>query len=161
MPKGYTLTQIILHWVVFLLVALQFILHDAISEAFRAFMRTGAFEANALVFQHVAGGILILAFVIWRMAIKARRGAPGLPENEPKALKLIANLTHLGLYGLLILTAASGMAAWFGEVKAAAEAHEVLKSLVMILVALHVIGALAQQFYFKSDVMKRMGKPEA
>lgn len=160
-PKGYTLTQILLHWAVFLLVALQFILHDGISEAWGRYMREGTFEPTALVFGHVAGGILILLLVVWRMAIKARRGAPALPEGEPPIMQLAANLTHLGLYALLILMTVSGGMAWFGGQRWAAEGHEILKALVLLLVALHVLGALYHQFVLKSDVMKRMGRPEA
>lgn len=160
-PKGYTLTQIVLHWGVFLLVAAQFLFHDGISAAWRSFVREGTFEPSAMVFSHIAFGVLILLLVIWRMAIKARRGAPALPENEPAWMKLAANLTHLGLYALLILMVISGGMAWFGGQRWAGDVHEVLKALVLLLVAVHVAGALYQQLVLKSDVMKRMGKPEA
>ncbi|MEZ5723005.1 MAG: hypothetical protein R3D59_16495 [Paracoccaceae bacterium] len=84
-PKGYTLTQIALHWVVFLLVALQFILHDGISAAWRSFVREGTFEPSALVFSHIAFGILILLLVVWRMAIsKAKRGAPDVAGERAR-----------------------------------------------------------------------------
>lgn len=161
-PKGYTLTQIALHWGVFLLVALQFILHDGISAAWRSLVREGTFEPSALVFGHIAGGILILVFVIWRMAIKAKRGAPALPAHEPAWMKATANGTHLALYALLILMAISGGMAWFGGQGWAAEVHdEFLKPAIILLVVLHVLGALYQQFVLKSDVMTRMGRPEA
>ncbi|GKY88883.1 cytochrome b [Sinisalibacter aestuarii] len=160
-PKGYTRTQIALHWVVFLLVALQFLFHNNIVDAWGSYLRDGTFEPSALVFSHVIGGILILLLVIWRMAIKVKRGAPELPENEPPMLKLAANLTHIGLYLLLLLTALSGAVAWFGSVEAAAQVHGVLRALVLILVLLHIAGAFYQQLVLKSDVMTRMGKPEA
>ena len=75
-------------------------------------------------------------------------------------MKLAANATHLGLYLLLIVMVVSGGLAWFGEQRWAAEAHEVLKALVLALIGLHVVGALYQQFVLKSDVLKRMGRPE-
>lgn len=159
-PLGYTRTQIALHWVVFLLVAAQFILGDNISEAYRAFLREGTFEPSAVVFSHIAFGVLILLFVVWRMAIKARRGAPALPENEHPLLQFAATATHFGLYGLLVLMAVSGGLAWFGAQRWAAEGHEILKALVIALVALHVAGALYQHFVLKSDVLNRMRTPE-
>lgn len=159
-PKGYTLTQIILHWVVFLLVAAQFILHDGISHAFRSFLREGTFEPSALVISHVAGGILIFVLVLWRMAIKVRRGTPPLPAEESPLLRLAAHLAHLGLYALLILAALSGAVAWFGGFAWAGETHEIMKTLLMLLVIVHVLGALYQQLVLKSDVLKRMGRPE-
>lgn len=159
-PKGYTLTQITLHWTVFLLVALQYILHDSIADAWRNIRRGLPYEFSLGIALHVVGGLLILALVIWRMAIKARRGAPALPEDEPAMLKLAANLTHLSLYGLLILMALSGAVAWFGNSDLAAQTHEVIRLLLLALIAFHFAGALYQQMVLKSDVMKRMGRPE-
>lgn len=160
-PKGYTLTQIVLHWVVFLLVALQFIFGDTIAQAWRTYVREGTFEPSAVVFSHIAAGVLILVLVLWRMAIKARRGAPALPENEPAWMKLAANGAHLGLYAVLILMTVSGGMAWFGGQGWSADLHEeILKPLLMLLVVLHVAGALYHQLVLKSDVMKRMGRPQ-
>jgi len=161
-PKGYTLTQIVLHWAVFVLVALQFILHDGISNAWRTWVREGTFEPSAVVISHVVFGVLVLVLVVWRLAIKARRGAPALPEDEPAWMKLAAHGTHLGLYTLLILMTVTGGLAWFGGQGWSADLHEqILKPLLILLVALHVAGALYQQFVLKSDVLKRMGRPEA
>lgn len=159
-PAGYTRLQIVLHWVVFLLVALQFVLHEGIAEAWDIIEDGGVFTPSPLVFAHVAGGVLIGLFVLWRIAIKAKRGAPALPEDEPPMLKLAAHLTHLGLYVLLLLAVVSGGMAWFGGIEAAAEVHELFKALILLLVALHVGGALYQQFVLKSDIMARMKRPE-
>lgn len=159
-PKGYTRTQIALHWVVFLLVAAQFVFADNISNAYRSFIREGTFEPSALVFSHIAFGVLVLLLVVWRMAIKARRGAPPLPENEHPLLKLAAHGAHLALYGLLIVMVASGGMAWFAGQRWAGDAHEIIKALLMVLIILHVVGALFQHFYLKSDVLNRMRKPE-
>ena len=38
----------------------------------------------------------------------------------------------------------------------AAQAHSVAEKLLIVLVALHVLAALAQHFWFKTDVLKRM-----
>jgi cytochrome b561 len=159
-PKGYTHVQIALHWVVFLLVGAQFIFADSISNAFRTFMREGTFTPSALVFSHIAFGVLILLLVVWRMAIKAKRGAPPHPENEPALLKLAATLAHFSLYALLILLPISGGIAWFGAQGWAAQGHVVLKTLLMILVILHVVAAFYHHFYLKTDVLNRMRKPE-
>jgi len=160
MPTGYTRTQIILHWLVFVLVVLQFVLHDPIAEAWEKFEEGMEVGFSPLVAQHVFTGLLILVLVVIRMAIKARRGAPALPENEPRILKLAAHGTHLALYALLILMPLSGAVAWFGGVEAAADGHEVMRVLVIVLVALHVAGALFQHFVLKSDVLARIRKPQ-
>lgn len=158
--KGYTCAQIALHWIVFLLVALQFLLHDGISHAWDSIEEAGTFEPTPVVFSHIAFGLTVLALVVWRIVIKARRGVPALPEDEPAMLKLAAKLTHLGLYALLILMVLTGGLAWFGGQEWSAEAHEVLRALLLLTIFLHVAGALYQQFVLKSGVMARMGRPE-
>lgn len=159
-PKGYSATQIVLHWAVFALIALQFLLNDAIGAAYRAVMRGQTPEFGVLVLQHVAGGVLILALVIWRMVLKVRRGAPLPPAHEPSILQKIATGTHLALYLFTIVTVLSGGLAWFGGLRAAGTAHEIFKTVLLVLIGLHVAGALYQKFVLKSDVMARMLRPE-
>lgn len=50
----------------------------------------------------------------------------------------------------------AGLVAWFGGVGQAAEVHGLMWNPLLALIGLHVIGALAQQFWFKSDVLKRI-----
>lgn len=159
MPNGYTRTQIALHWVIFLLIAAQFVFHDAISEAYHDLMKTGDFVRGPLVAQHIFSGILILALAIWRIVLKLKRGAPALPEDEPRALQIAAHATHGILYLLLLLVPISGGVAWFASVKPAAEAHEVLKTVLLLVVLIHFLGALFQKFVLKSNVMERMLRP--
>ena len=158
-PTGFSATQIRLHWIVFIVIVLQYVLHDSISEAWHAVERGQEIAFDPLVAGHVFGGILVLALALWRIVLRLKRGAPPPPEHEPAILKLAAGATHLGLYALLILMPVSGMAAWFGRVEAAAEGHEVMRIILLALVALHVLGALYQRFVLKSDVMTRMVKP--
>ena len=50
----------------------------------------------------------------------------------------------------------TGMLAWGGQIKASAEVHEVLKSLLMLLVLVHVGAVLVHQFVWKTNIMQRM-----
>lgn len=159
-PKGYTRLQIVLHWLIFVLLIGMFLNEDAISEAFRSVMRSGSFTPNVLVAAHIFGGIAVLVLVVLRLAIKLKRGAPALPENEPPLLKLVAHGTHLGLYALMLLVPVAGLVAWFGQQGWAGEVHEVLKTLLMLLALLHVAGALYQQFVLKTNILNRMRQPE-
>lgn len=158
-PSGFSAGQIRLHWIVFILIVLQYVLHEAMSEAWEIVEEGGSVSFDPMVASHVFGGILVLLLVIWRLAIRARRGAPAAPENEPAILKLAAAATHLGLYALMVLMPVSGMAAWFGRVEAAAEAHEVMRVILLALIVLHVAGALYHQFVLKTDVLSRMKRP--
>lgn len=156
MPSHYSRAQIALHWVVFLLIALQYLFHDAILEAWDTLRDGGEIAFSPLVAAHVFGGLLILALVLWRLALRLTRGAPPLPEEEPAPLKLIAQLTHLGLYALMLLMPVTGALAWFGGIGSMADVHGLLRLLLLALVALHVAGALYQQLVLKTDIMSRM-----
>lgn len=156
MPTHYSRIQIILHWAVALLIVFQFIAHEPMSEAWDAVRKGVEISFNPLVAAHVFAGIAVLVLALWRLALRLTRGVPPLPEEEPAAQKMVAHGVHWGLYGLMILVPISGGAAWFGGIHAAAEAHEVLKALILALVVLHVIGALYHQFILKTNIMERM-----
>ena len=64
------------------------------------------------------------------------------------------------LYLLIFVVPLAGMAAWFGGVEAAGEAHELLMNLMMVLVVLHVLGALYHQFVVRDGVLTRMLRPD-
>lgn len=160
-PKGYSATQIRLHWLVFLLLIVQYVFHEAIVESRETISKGMEAEFNPMTMSHVVIGGLIFLIVAWRLALRFTRGAPPAPEKEPAILKLLAVATHLLLYALLILLPISGAVAWFGGVEAAAAGHSVMRIALLALVALHVAGALYHQFVLKTDVLMRMRKPQA
>ena len=155
-PAGYSRIQISLHWLVFALVALQFILSDYIAEAWYKWVDTGAFDFNLLIALHVFGGILVALLVAWRLALRAKRGTPPLPEAESRAQKAIAHGTHHSLYLLLILMPLTGAIAWFGGYSFAASVHFYLKFAIIALISLHIAAALYHQFVLKTNLLDRM-----
>ena len=159
MPTGYSRAQIALHWVVFGLIALQYLLHETIAQAWDKIELGQDVAFQPLIAAHVFGGLLILVLVIWRIVLRRGRGAPALPAEEPLAMQWVAKGTHAGLYALMILMPLSGGMAWFGGVEAAAGAHEVMRIILLALIALHVVGALYHQFVLKTDIMARMKRP--
>jgi cytochrome b561 len=158
-PTGYTRPQIWLHWIVALLIVLQFVFSDTISSAWRAIARGQDFVFTPFIAQHVIGGMLIFALVVWRIVLRFRHGAPPPPAEESAVLKLVAKGTHGLLYLLMIGLPLSGSAAWFGGVEAAALGHGVMKTGLLLLVVLHVVGALYHQFVLKNNLMERMKRP--
>ena len=159
MNAPYTKLQIWLHWLIFLAIAVQFIAHEPMSDAWDKVEHGGEIAFDPLVFSHVALGGLIFLLVLVRIVARFRFGAPELPAEEPPMLRMLAALTHLVLYALMILMPVSGAVAWFGGVEAAGEAHEVMKALMLIFVGLHVVGALFHQFVLKTNIMERMKRP--
>jgi cytochrome b561 len=158
-PNGYSRGQIALHWIAALLVARQYLFKDGIEAAWSAFQKGAATGFDPLVLAHVAGGGLVLVLALWRLSIRARRGAPGVAGGS-RGQRMLAQATHAGLYGLMLLLPLSGAVAWFGGVAAAADAHGVLKTLLLALVALHVLGALYHHFVLKDGVLNRMRRAE-
>jgi cytochrome b561 len=157
--KGYSARQIRLHWIVTILIVLQFVLHEPMSEAWEGIEDGLSPATNWLVLSHIAGGGLVLIFALWRLALRATRGVPPAPDAEPPLLRTAAHLGHLALYALMILMPISGLAAWFGGIEAAAEGHEVMKVALMALVAVHVLAALWHQFWLKDGLLLRMKRP--
>lgn len=157
-PTGYSRLQISLHWIVALLILWQFLFNDAMAKAWDALVDGLEPAVSAPVVTHILVGVAILLAVIWRLVITARRGAPAM-IGDNAILNMAARLTHLGLYALLILMPVSGAVAWFGGVEAAAAAHNVMKVVLLALIALHVAGALYHQFVLRDGVMARMKRP--
>lgn len=161
-PKAYSARQIRLHWLVAVLIALQFVLNDPISAAWRAFSRgqdgaeTISVGANWLVLAHVYCGALVLVFALWRLALRAKRGVPLPPEGSSVAMQKAAHLGHLALYALMILLPLTGIAAWFFAIEPAAEAHEILTNLLLAVLALHVAAALWHHFVRGDGLLWRM-----
>ncbi len=155
-PNGYSRTQIILHWAVVLLLALQFIFGETIAEAMEQIEEGLSVPFNPLIAQHVFGGGLIFLLIVWRLVLRMKRGVPDMPEGESPLQEKIAKGTHHLLYLLLLLMPVSGAVAWFLGVEAAAEGHQVIKVAVIVLVVLHVVAALYHQFVLKNNLLDRM-----
>lgn len=154
-PQGYSKAQIWLHWIIAVLILLQFLFHEGMEEAWRALNRGEAVTGNAAQI-HVFVGILVLALVVVRLILRFRRGVPDLPPDGNPLQDLAAKLTHAALYVLLVLIPVSGMAAWFGGVGVAGGAHGAMFAALMILILLHIAAALYHQFVLKDGLISRM-----
>jgi len=159
--QGYTRAQILLHWVSAVLVIAAFVTHDAMiaaAEAERAGSWAG-YEPVTLI--HIAGGVAVFFFALWRLGLLSRRGAPPLPEDEPLLLRAISVAVKLMLYAIMIVMPVTGVLNWFGEIDLARQIHVAMEPVVPLSVLLHFLGALYQQFWLKSGVLTRMLRPEA
>lgn len=152
----YSNSQIVLHWAVAVLVIGQYLFNEPIAQAWNAAANGLPVSFSPLILAHVAGGVLILALVVWRLVLKSQKAGPPPPENEPALLRLAAQLAHWSLYGLLAAMSISGMAAWFGGVEAAAAAHGLLKILLIAVIGLHVLAVIFHHLILKNPILKRM-----
>lgn len=162
-PAGYTLAQVILHWVIAALVIFQLVFGEDIGPAFMAFMRGAEPSADALLPAnlHVYVGLTVLLLAILRLALRIRYGAPPPPARESAILRYVAVLAHVILYAAIFLMPITGALAWYFGLGWVGELHEIGKPVIIIVVALHAAGALWQHFAAKTDVLRRMLKPIA
>jgi hypothetical protein len=87
-PTGYSKMQIRLHWITVLLVALQYLLHEGIADAYDVALDTGTYAVSLPVAGHAIGGLLILGLTIWRiLMLRRERGVPAPPEAEPEVFQ--------------------------------------------------------------------------
>ncbi len=155
-PEKYSKLQIALHWGIAALLVVSYFSADAMGEVWRTLMRTGATEPTVAARAHVLVGIAILALMALRVVVRIVKGAPPAVETGKPLQDMAAKGIHIGLYVGLLAIPAAGLAAWFGGVKVAAEAHEVLFNIGMILVIGHVAAALLHQFVLKDNLLARM-----
>lgn len=159
-PQTYSSMQIVLHWIVAFMVLFQIVVHENMVSAWRAHVRGQEIAASDqfLTSIHVWGGVAIGVFAAWRLWLRFSKGVPATPESESPLFRLAASATHILLYVLMIGMPLTGIAAWFFGYRDMAELHEIARIPLIALVVVHVAGALAQKYWFKSDVMDRMIK---
>ena len=155
--SGYSRLQITLHWTILLMIVLNYFTSDAMGAAWRG-LREGKDFYGTTAALHVWIGVALFALVVLRLILRLTRGAPDVPAGTPPLFRVGAHLAHLAIYVLLFAIPAAGMAAWFGGIGAAAEAHEIMFNLLFIVVLAHIGGALFHQLVLKDHLIARMMK---
>lgn len=174
MPVKSTATQygsvaIAFHWLTALLILLLF------ATGLLAAGQTDQAAKLALLRAHIPMGLGVLLLTLLRIAwwlVDRRR--PALPADQPAWQKLTAKAVHLGLYLIVLVAAASGIATIvvsgalpaiisgtatlpdLGTVLPRA-VHGIASRLMLGLLALHIGAALYHQFTRRDHLMARMG----
>jgi len=113
-PRGYSASQVVLHWLVAALVVFLFVTGDNTTEAFSAGLKGTATGVNwAWIPVHVIAGLVILGAMLWRLSLRWRLGAPEVPTSEPALLRWLASAVHTALYADMIAGAITGILAYF------------------------------------------------
>ncbi|MGM4912184.1 cytochrome b [Rhizobium sp. 768_B6_N1_8] len=157
--SGYSLSQRFLHWATVLLVLFNLLFPDGMNAWYRLIRHGGtpSPEQIASANIHAYVGIAILLMTILRLGLRFVQGVPPEAADEPAIFRLAARLAHASLYLLLLALPASGIAVYYLGVEALGALHaDVLKLILWIVIVAHVFGALVHQFYWKTDVLRRM-----
>lgn len=158
-PDAYSLPQRLVHWAMALLIFYNLLFPDGMNEWHRAVRRGGipSVDQVSAANLHAYVGIAILMLAIIRVCLRLVQGAPAEIAAEPAVFRLAAKLVHFGLYAFIFAMPLTGIAAYYFGVDAAGSVHaDVLKVILWALIGAHVAGALVHQFYWKSNVVRRM-----
>ena len=173
---AYNLPARALHWLVLGLLVVQYIGAQIMPEGEDDAAVTAP-AAGSLVDWHMSLGVLIGLVILVRLAWRVTWKAPAPPQNQPAWQEKAASLTHLALYGLLVLIPLAGWAwasalgwtvtlfhtlslpplvaagTWpdlFGNL------HALMGNLMLAAVGLHLIAALWHQYVLRDGLLGRM-----
>ena len=157
-PTRWTKLNITLHWTVLGLLIAQFIDHEWMVDLFDQSRESIASTALTLFmgYGHMVIGALIFAAIATRLWDRFTHGRPPQPAGEPNWATNLAKITHFLLYAVLLSMPLAGAAAWFTGWETLGNAHGWAWTALLVLVSVHVVGAIANHFWFKTEVLKRM-----
>jgi cytochrome b561 len=170
--RRYTPTAQALHWLIALLIVVQFVL-----ARLAAPLSLGG-RKLALLAEHKSFGMTVLMLVVIRIAWRLANLPPPLPTNMHRVERFLARFTHVTFYILLIAMPLSGWlmssaknysVSWFGAfswpnlIEPSESAfgffktlHHLLSDVLFAIAALHILAALKHHFWNKDDVLARM-----
>jgi len=164
----YSKRMVIAHWLTLALLVAAWFLGDSLDEARHA---DGATILGYIVHSVVGGAILLLT--ITRLFFRRKDGVPAPMGNTP--MDKVATGIHYLLYLVLFVLPLSGIVtiltsdvgrALFSNDPAllpkkftgvfSHEVHETLVTVLIVLVIVHLLGAIKHQFIAKDGLMQRM-----
>ena len=154
--QKYSNLQIWLHWIVFILIVVQFVFHEPIAQAFDRRLEGQEFEPSALIGLHLLFGGAIFLLIVTRLWVRNEKGVPTYPKGNALLMEIASKVVHWSFYVVLLLLPLSGGFAWFQLSEGASNAHELLKTVLLLLVLLHVGASFFHYFVLKSNLFKRM-----
>jgi cytochrome b561 len=156
---GYSSAQIAIHWLVAILVIVNWLLGDAMSQVFEAREEGEAVLNLGPAFVHITLGVSVLLLMLARLSMRIRRPVQTDPDDPHRILAVLGAINHWAFYGLLIVIPLVGAVAWFGGSEGAGELHELLVTITLVLVLVHVAAALFHHFVLRDGLIRRMTRP--
>lgn len=170
MTEPYSRRMVIIHWLTLVLLIVAWYLGDVLVDA--------RIEKDATLigyFAHALMGGAILLLTILRLTFRGVDGTP--PPVGNSVMDIVARGVHHGLYVLLILLSITGFmtlltstvgmalvtnaaillpAEYTGPSVIPHTVHEILVTVMMVVVLVHILGAIKHQFIMKDGLMRRM-----
>lgn len=171
-PMKYHPALIALHWLLAFMIVLSLCMGSVVLKE----LSNASPGKLAALRGHMLAGISILALMLARLVVRLRTAKPAPASLGNPMLDGLKVATHYGLYALVILMAASGIAlsqqaglpgAVFGGSGAALPesfgafsarlAHGLVAKALVALVALHALAALYHHLVRRDGLLLRMG----
>lgn len=171
-PSRYGVVAQSLHWLIVLLVAIQFVLGVTAHDL------PISLERLVLLTRHKAFGMTILMLILLRLAWRLYSPPPALPAGMARLQQRLAELSHILLYILLLTmpvigwlssSASNLTVSWFGLfhfpnlvgpdpalAKSMKALHIGMAWVLLALISVHAAAALWHQFIRKDGVLLRM-----
>jgi cytochrome b561 len=165
--KQYSKRTAIIHWVIFLLVIAAFFLGHFLADSENTAQKLSLLPVHFLI------GDTVLVLILVRIYFRKKDGEPA-PANASPLLNKVAAITHMLMNLTLIAVAVSGVVtvAASGVIEAlkksdptlipdfekvgAREFHEILVTVMVLLVVFHVVATLYHQFVVKDNLLRRI-----
>lgn len=166
----YSNRMIFAHWLTLALLIAAWFLGDSLADA------TDTSSATLTAYRlHIVVGVAVLLLTALRLFFRNKDGVPAPMGNTP--MDKVAKGVHHLLYATLFVLPLSGIATVFtsdagrallsGDAKLlpgkdafdqvfAHSVHESMVGVLIVLVAIHVLGAIKHQFIMKDGLIKRM-----
>ena len=156
-PARWTSTNIMIHWAIVALLAMQAVTQLGMGAFYRS-MQEGVPAGGgpaALGIAHMIVGASIFVLMIWRLVDLQRYGRPPHPPGEPHWSTVLSTANHWAFYAILLGMPVAGALAFFLGIGWLAELHEISAYVLVVLIVLHLAGAVAHQVWFKTSALKR------
>jgi len=160
------------HWMIVVLIITQFVL------AIKAGNLPLGPAKIATLAQHKSVGMTIFALAVLRLLWRLINPVPAIPTTSPRWQQIGAHISHVALYGLILITPLLGWimssarnfsVSWFGlftlpdlvqpnraRYDLFHEAHEILAWTLLAIAVLHAAAALKHHFFDRDNVLRRM-----
>ena len=145
-----------MHWLVVFLIVPQFLFSNKISKALEARFNESEVVESPMISLHILTGFIIFCLACARFIQRLDKSNHREDNTINYAGKIIKHLNHYSLYFLLLALPVTGAIGWFRGIEAFANLHVLLKSIFLLLVALHLTSTLYQQLFLKNNVLGNM-----
>lgn len=155
MHAAYSPVQIALHWIIVLMIPVQYLTGGSVERTHHA-VHMGMEPDRWDIVQHLIHnycGMAIGFLMGVRLLVRVFGGAPSETPRTPAAVA--AKLLHLGFYAAIIAQASLGFVASYLTFSVA-PLHVIGSWVILAMVAMHVVAAFWHTVVLKDDTLDRM-----